>query len=867
MSASVSTLPRASTGSPSAGWALPIDGMTCASCVARVEKALRAAPGVGEASVNLATETAQLLPTAAAAGSAAPGLQAALGGLPAALAVQAVEKAGYEVPRQTARLRIVGMTCASCVGRVEKALARVPGVLAASVNLATETAEVTWAGRAAGRASMQAVLLGAVAKAGYEAAALDGAAGGSAPLATPAPWWHLGDGARVVLAALLSAPLLMPMWLMPLGVHWMPGPLWQWALATPVQFWLGARFYRAGWKAVRAGAGNMDLLVALGTSAAYGLSVATWWRAGLGGLEGHEAHPALYFEGSAVVITLVLLGKWLEARAKRRTTEALRALEALKPESARVRRAGIESELPLAQVQVGDEVIVRPGERVSVDGMVVQGASHVDESMLTGESLPVARGEGDRLAGGALNGEGLLLLRTTAVGAETMLARIVRGVESAQAKKAPVQRLVDQVSAVFVPVVLVIAFVTLLGWGLGTGRWTDGWLHAVAVLVIACPCALGLATPAAIMAGTGVAARRGILIKDAEALELAHGLEVIAFDKTGTLTEGRPRLLELRPLDAAVEGSGVGAGVGVGAREAALAQAAALMSGSEHPLARAVREAAGATKGLAAQANATDLHAVPGRGVAGTVQGRALCLGSTRWMQELGVPMAPAMADAEALQRQGHTVSWLAQVAGEGTSTPRPLALLAFGDTPKPEAARAVAQLQAMGLLCVLVSGDNPGSAGAVARQLGITEVRSEVLPEDKARIVTELKTVGGGTGPGPARTRRVAMVGDGINDAPALAAADVGIAMATGTDVAMHAAGITLMRGDVSLVADAIDISRRTTRKIRQNLFWAFVFNAVGIPAAALGLLNPVIAGGAMAFSSFFVVSNALLLQRWRGR
>ncbi len=875
MPASVSALPRASTVPPSPGWALPIDGMTCASCVARVEKALRGVPGVGEASVNLATETAQLLPADAAAGSAAPGgVQGAPGGppaLPAMLAVQAVEKAGYEVPRQTARLRIVGMTCASCVGRVEKALARVPGVIAASVNLATETAEVTWAGRAAGRATMQAVLQAAVAKAGYEAAVPDGAGGGTSQAAPRAPWWHLGDGARVVLAALLSAPLLLPMLLMPLGVHWMPGPLWQWALATPVQFWLGARFYRAGWKAVRAGAGNMDLLVALGTSAAYGLSVATWWRAGSGGHAGHDAPPALYFEGSAVVITLVLLGKWLEARAKRRTTEALRALESLKPESARVRRAGVESELPLAQVQVGDEVVVRPGERVPVDGMVVQGASHVDESMLTGESLPVARGEGDRLAGGALNGEGLLLLRTTAVGAETMLARIVRGVESAQAKKAPVQRLVDQVSAVFVPVVLVIALVTLLGWGFGTGRWTDGWLNAVAVLVIACPCALGLATPAAIMAGTGVAARRGILIKDAEALELAHGLEVIAFDKTGTLTEGRPRLVELRPLAAGGEGTGVGAGASTGAREAALAQAAALMSGSEHPLARAVREAAGATKGLASQGNATDLQAVPGRGVAGTVQGRALRLGSTRWMQELGVPLASALADAESLQRQGLTVSWLAQLAGVGASTPRPLALLAFGDTPKPEAAKAVAQLQAMGLVCVLVSGDNAGSAGAVARQLGITEVRSEVLPEDKARIVTELKTAlhgsGPGAGPGSPRTRRVAMVGDGINDAPALAAADVGIAMATGTDVAMHAAGITLMRGDVSLVADAIDISRRTARKIRQNLFWAFVFNAVGIPAAALGLLNPVIAGGAMAFSSFFVVSNALLLQRWRGR
>jgi Cu+-exporting ATPase len=820
---------------------LPVDGMTCASCVTRVEKALRALPGVAEANVNLATETAALLPAAAAPGAAL--LQAAVG---------AVQKAGYEVPQQAWRLRIGGMTCASCSGRVEKALARVPGVLSASVNLATETAEVTWAGRGSGRAAMQAALQAAVLKAGYEASGLDvaeGAPGAGAPAQAKAGQ-RLGEGARVVLAALLSAPLVLPMLLMPFAASdmpaWMPGPLWQWLLATPVQFWLGARFYRAGWKALRAGSGNMDLLVALGTSAAYGLSVYTLamaWRAG------HAGHAELYFEGSAVVITLVLLGKWLEARAKHRTTEALRALEALKPATARVRRAGAEIELPLAQVQVGDEVVVRPGERVPVDGVVVTGASHVDESMLTGESLPVARGEGERLAGGALNGDGLLVVRTTAIGAETMLARIVRGVESAQAKKAPVQRLVDRVSAVFVPVVLAVAFIALLGWGLGAARWTDGWLNAVAVLVIACPCALGLATPAAIMAGTGVAARRGILIKDAEALELAQGLDVIAFDKTGTLTEGRPRLEALHVVDDAAADS--------------LQLAAALMAGSEHPLARAVREAAGAVTLAADQ-----VCAVPGRGVAGTVAGRALCLGSTRWMHELGVPIPPAtLAEAEAVQGRGQTVSWLARQPGGDAKAPCLLAWFAFGDAPKPEAAAVVAKLQASGLACVLISGDNTGSANAMARRLGIGEVRAEVLPEDKARIVAELKQPppAAGARQRTATPRRVAMVGDGINDAPALAAADVGIAMATGTDVAMHAAGITLMRGDVSLVADAIDISRRTTRKIRQNLFWAFVFNVVGIPAAAFGLLNPVIAGGAMAFSSFFVVSNALLLQRWR--
>ena len=824
-------------------WSLPIDGMTCASCAVRVEKALRAVPGVGEASVNLATETA------AVAAEPAPLLAA----------VAAVERAGYEVPRQSWRLRIDGMTCASCVGRVERALLRVPGVLEASVNLATETAEVHWAGRSGTRAAMEASLLGALRQAGYEAAGVDAALPSAQAMAEDASrprayWLRPSEGQRVVLAALLSAPLLLPMLALPFGVHWMLSPWWQWALATPVQFWLGARFYRAGWKAARAGTGNMDLLVALGTSAAYGLSVFTLWQAARAAQGGGPGMLHLYFEGAAVVITLVLLGKWLEARAKRRTTEALRALESLRPATARVRRDGIETELPLAQVQVGDEVVVRPGERIAVDGLVVTGASHVDESMLTGESLPVARGVGERLAGGALNGEGLLVVRTTAIGAETMLARIVRSVESAQAKKAPVQRMVDQVSAVFVPVVLAVALVTLLGWGLGAERWTEAWLNAVAVLVIACPCALGLATPAAIMAGTGVAARRGILIKDAEALELAQALDVVAFDKTGTLTEGRPRLVALQ------------AEPGIGHDEA-LALAAALMAGSEHPLARAVREAAVAAASESAPAVvADDLQAVPGRGVAGGVADRTtrrvLRLGSTRWMNELQVPLGARLAQAEALQREGRTVSWLAELA-PGKS-PQVLALLAFGDRPKPEAAAAIARLQQMGLQCVLISGDNSGSANAIAAQLGITEVRAEVLPEDKARIVSELKRAPGGAADARA-TRRVAMVGDGINDAPALAAADVGIAMATGTDVAMHAAGITLMRGDVSLVAEAIDISRRTTRKIRQNLFWAFVFNAVGIPLAAFGALSPVIAGGAMAFSSFFVVSNALLLQRSR--
>jgi Cu+-exporting ATPase len=774
------------------------------------------------------------------------------------------------VPSPTAALRewtfpIEGMTCASCVARVEKALLKVPGVASAEVNLATEAATV----RAAERQVDAAALAAAVERAGYTArmpapaeapSAAEppaGAAVQSGGAAVP-PGPARRGGWPVAIAALLSAPLVLPMLGLLAGQHWMlPGAL-QLALATPVQFWLGARFYRAGWKALKAGTGNMDLLVALGTSAAYGLSVQQWL------VHGEHGGAPLYFEASAVVITLVLLGKWLEARAKHQATEAIRALQALRPQTARLRRGGTDVDVPLAQVRPGDAVVVRPGERVPVDGKVLEGDSHVDQSLITGESLPVPRHPGDAVTGGALNGEGLLLLQTTAVGAESTLERIVRLVESAQARKAPIQRLVDKVSAVFVPVVLGIAAVTLLGWGFFNGDWQAAILHAVAVLVIACPCALGLATPAALMAGTGVAARHGILVKDAQALELAHAVGVVAFDKTGTLTEGRPRLVAVEAPD------GDAAGL--------LAAAAALQAGSEHPLARAVREATqeavpgsdGRPGGAALPPNpvhvpaAIDLHAVPGRGMAGRVQGRELRLGSSRWMDELQAGRGTLQARAAELQAAGRTVSWLADVTE--AAAPRLLGLLAFGDTPRPQAAAAVQRLQAQDVRVVMISGDNRGSAEAVARALGIAEVRSEVLPQDKAAIVQSLKAGGSNGGSRKDDGRVVAMVGDGLNDAPALAAADVGIAMGGGTDAAMHAAGITLMRSDPLLVADAIDISRRTWTKIRQNLFWAFAYNVVGIPLAALGGLNPVIAGAAMAFSSVSVVANALLLRRWKG-
>ena len=788
----------------------PIEGMSCASCVGRVEKALAAVPGVASATVNLATE------------SAAVALQP--GGDVEAL-VAAVERAGYSVPHASLDLAIEGMTCASCVGRVERALAAVPGVLEASVNLATARAHVLHTANAA--PDLAALLLAAVKRAGYEAQRLDAdAKPAAAPRRHDAGW-------RVALAALLSAPLALPMLGDLLGAHWMLPAWWQFLLATPVQFWLGARFYRAGWKALRAGSGNMDLLVALGTSAAYGLSLFLWWR-------DPQGMPHLYFESAAVVITLVLFGKWLEARAKRRTLDALQALRALRPDTATVRRGGVEQSVALAEVQVGDEVIVRPGERVPVDGLLIEGRSHFDESLLTGESLPVAREARDaseRVTGGAINGEGFVVLRTTAIGAETTLARIVRMVESAQAKKAPIQQTVDRVSAVFVPVVVAIAAITLLGWGWVNGDWSMAVVHAVSVLVIACPCALGLATPATLMVGTGLAAQRGILVRDAHALESMRQVRVVAFDKTGTLTEGRPRLVATLPVSG-------------GDRNALLQEAAALQAGSEHPLARAVLQAA-TSAGLATAA-AQGTRAVAGRGVEGRVGEQALQLGSSRWMAELGVAIPAALsARAASLQADGNSVSWLA--AG-----PQLRGLLAFGDAPKAHAAAAVAALHALGVKTVLLSGDNRGAAEAVARKLGIDDVRAEVLPADKALVVASLRE---GLPPGA----KVAMVGDGINDAPALAAADVGLAMATGTDVAMETAGLTLMRGDPMLVAEALALSRAVTAKIRQNLFWAFFYNVVGIPLAALGALSPVVAGAAMALSSVSVVGNALLLRRWR--
>ncbi|QKO23346.1 cation-translocating P-type ATPase [Rhodoferax sp. BAB1] len=724
----------------------------------------------------------------------------------------------------TLDLGIGGMTCASCVSRVEKALSKVPGVTQAAVNLATESARVSFEPSE----QMEARLRRAVRDAGYEPRAADALE----QQEDASPW---AGFAPVGIGLALSLPLVVPMLGDLAGFHWML-PAWlQFVLATPVQFILGARFYKAGWHALKALTGNMDLLVAIGTTAGWALSVWLW----LSAEHGEMAH--LYFEASAVVVTLVLLGKWLEARAKRQTTAAIRALHALRPDVAHLIGLDGEVDVPVAEVLVGDRLVVRPGERFPVDGTLLEGHTQVDESMLTGEPLPVAKDAGARLTGGSINGEGRVVLQVGAVGSETVLAHIIRLVEDAQAAKAPIQRLVDQVSAVFVPVVLVIALLTLLGWLWAGASGESAIIHAVAVLVIACPCALGLATPAAIMAGTGVAAKHGILIKDAQALELAHKVDTVAFDKTGTLTVGQPRLtaFELAPG---------------GDEPALLAAAASLQSGSEHPLARAVVQAA-QVRGLAVEAP-DNVRAVPGRGSEGEVGVTSYLIGSLRWMDELGVGLGALAARATALQAQGATVSAMVERTTQGLTL---RALLAFGDEPKPGAKEALAALRARGIRTVMISGDNRGAAEAMARRLGLRpeegEVLAEVLPGDKAAMVTRLKE-GGHT---------VAMVGDGVNDAPALAAADVGLAMGNGTDVAMHAAGITLMRGDPQLVAAAFEVSDRTVAKIRQNLFWAFIYNVAGIPLAALGFLNPVIAGAAMAMSSVSVMSNALLLRRWR--
>ncbi len=745
-------------------------------------------------------------------------------------------------------LDIGGMTCASCVSRVEKALDKIPGVEAASVNLATEQAKI----RIKKGSISLADIISQVKKTGYEAQ--ESSARGKLDQHIAKSFWAADGLGRVILGFLLSAPLFLPMFFMPFGIHWALSGWWQLALATPVQFVLGWRFYKAGYKSLMAGAGNMDLLVALGTSAAYGLSLYLL----LTSAHTHE----LYFEGSAVIICMVLLGKWLEARAKQQTSEAIRALQKLWPEHAKVLNDGLElqghtgvsteqyCDLPLDQVLPGDRVLVLPGERIPVDGVIILGASHVDESLLTGESEPVKKMLDSKVIGGALNGEGALVIMAEAVGVESVLSQIIHLVEDAQTQKAPIQKLVDQVSAIFVPTVILLALITGISNWLYFDSTSIAILRAVSVLVIACPCALGLATPAAIMAGTGVAARFGILIKDPQVLELAHKLDIVAFDKTGTLTIGKPRMLALLPFEESVTDI-----------NPILATVAGLQLGSEHPLAKALIDSA-KEKNISPIATSAS-KALPGVGIEG-IPSEGIFAGQTLRLQSVAsledsthYPLI--LEKARAYFDQGQTVSILMNTGVGGGVIATPIAIITFGDELKPNAQEAVQALNGLHIRTVILSGDNLAAATRVGKAIGINEVFAQIMPGNKAEIIQKLQSAREG------KKHVVAMVGDGVNDAPALAIADVGMAMSTGTDVAMQAAGVTLMRGDPTLVVDAIDISKKTWNKIRQNLFWAFAFNTIGIPMAALGYLSPMLAGSAMALSSFCVLSNALLLKRWR--
>ncbi|PKO89427.1 MAG: heavy metal translocating P-type ATPase [Betaproteobacteria bacterium HGW-Betaproteobacteria-10] len=717
---------------------------------------------------------------------------------------------------------IGGMTCAACSARLEKVLNRQPG-MQASVNLASERARV----RLAAGADEDAVIA-AVAKAGFSAALVDS----QTRAREKAAKLHVyrSEIRRFWIAVVLTLPLVGQMFFM-FGEHGHMNELPRWlqlGLATPVQFWIGWHFYAGAYKALRGGGANMDVLVALGTSMAWGFSTVVT----LFGLDQH-----VYFEGGAAVITLVLLGKLLEAGAKARTSEAIESLIRLQPKTARIERDGQWLEIPVEVLMPGDIFLVRPGESVPVDGVVIDGESSLNESMLTGESMPVGKRAEDKVFAATANGQGALRCRASGVGEHTLLAGIIRLVGEAQGSKAPVQRLADRISAIFVPIVCLIALLTFIGWWWYSGLFAEALVNAVAVLVIACPCALGLATPTAIMVGTGQGARAGILVKNAEALERAEHITILALDKTGTLTCGAPQVTDV-----------VARGMG---RAEVLSLAAALEENSEHPLARAIvaeniaAQAAQNAANPSAAVNAKKVQnfkALPGHGVTGEIDGRLLRLGSPAW---IGVEADSVVCD---LQQAGKTVVALA----DGDQL---LALLAIADALRPSSPAAVRRLQERGIRVVMLTGDNAATAAAIAAEVGISEFRAGILPGDKAAVIAEMKLDGA----------VVAMVGDGINDAPALAAADVSFAIGAGSDSAIEAADLTLIRNDLLGVADAIDLSAATLGKIRQNLFFAFIYNVLGIPLAAAGLLNPVVAGAAMAMSSVSVVSNSLLLKRWR--
>ena len=790
---------------------LPVEGMTCAACAARIEKNLNKLAGV-EASVNFASEKARIVFDPATAS--------------AAELVEAIRRTGFSVPSQTLELSLEGMSCAACAARIEKQLNKLPGVEAA-VNFAAEKAHV----RFTPGLMNSAQLIDTVERTGFKALISSGDTRTEERQRKLAA--YRGELQRFWIAAALSLPLVAQMVFMFGGgaaQHADALPRWlQLALATPVQFWIGWRFYRGAWNALRGGGGNMDVLVALGTSMAYLYSLFVT----LAGVP----HQHVYFEASATVITLVLLGKILEARAKARTSAALEALVGLQPQTARVERDGQVLEVAVSTLIPGDVFIVRPGESVPVDGEVIDGCSSLNESMLTGESLPVTKLPGDKLFAATLNGEALLRCRATGVGSHTLLAGIIRLVEQAQGSKAPVQRLADKIAAIFVPTVTAIALLTFLAWWGLAGEFTQALVNAVAVLVIACPCALGLATPTAIMVGTGQGAKAGILVKDAEALERAEKISILAVDKTGTLTQGKPVVTDLLPL------SGIES-------NALLRTAASLELGASHPLAMAILARAELAGILTCMPR--ELIAEPGKGLRGTVDDEPCLLGSLSFLREQGVVLdAIDEGRVFALEQAGKSI---VAVASQG----RALGLIAVADPVRPGSRAAVANLNALGVEVVMLTGDNSQTAAAIAQQLGILRFQAQVLPSEKAQAIAILKQEAASKG------KLVGMAGDGINDAPALALADVGFAMGAGSDVALETAGVTLMSNDLASVADAIDLSRATLLKIRQNLFFAFFYNVLGIPLAALGMLNPVVAGAAMALSSVSVVSNSLLLRRW---
>ncbi len=817
---------------------LPVEGMTCAACVSHVEGALKDVAGVVSASVNLASEQATV---------EFNGGSASIADL-----VGAVDDSGYRTGLASVTLNVGGMTCAACVVHVERALRDVEGVLSASVNLASEQASVEYLPGLAALPDMR----DAVSDAGYsiEGVAGDESASDAERLARTRE--IAGLRRRTLVAAALGVVIFLGSfreWF-----PWMPSFLqnWYtlWALATPVQLWAGWQFYRGAWAGLKHKTANMNTLIAVGTGVAYAFSAAATMFPDA--LSVDKAEAKVYFDTAAIIIALVLLGRYLEARAKGRTSEAIRKLMGLQPKHAAILRDGVEVNVPVEDVVPGDLVLVRPGERIPVDGVVAQGASSVDESLLTGESVPVEKAVDSAVYGATLNGAGSFQLRATRVGADTALAGVIRLVQEAQGSKAPIQRLADVVSGWFVQVVIGIALATFLVW-LAVGpspAYIFALLNMVAVLVIACPCALGLATPTAIMAGTGKGAERGILIRGAEALETAHRVDTVALDKTGTLTLGLPKVTE-------VTASGV-------SEERLLRLAASAERGSEHPLRDAILAAAD-DRGFAL-VEAHDFRAIPGRGIQAAVDGEQVALGNAAFMAELGCDLNGLDAEQARLSAMGRTPVYVA-LGG------RAVGVIAVADSPRPEAAEVVRSLRRMGLDVVMLTGDNRRTAEAIAAQVGVERVVADVLPGGKSDAVRELQEAGA----------TVAMVGDGINDAPALAQADVGIAIGAGADVAMEAADVTLVRDNLHGIADALDLSRATMRVIRQNLFWAFFYNAALIPIAAgvlypffgggvpaalqpllgeHGFLNPMMAAAAMAVSSFSVVSNSLRLQRYRG-